>query len=938
MDVSKSKAGFKNFLKSADLYWGRTSAEKKVDAGYIICDLFHHDPRLAMRGLTISKAIQQKWGCGIKCLVGTTDLWRDVVLVEYDLQSAQEMARSFHVNECIDVLSNSRTGNFRLTNEQRQMISDLRAGRVQDVEKLFFVDGFNIGHHISTTYQRLHKTPSLSYKHYVEDKFLSLVRETFDLYNSYYDLVASGKVKCFVTSHTDYNIWGILADLCIQNDIPVFHYHSTTDVKIFSYFPESFDVEKTFRENYAINSGRYFKENIAPYMDYWKDGIERVLYSNKMDFSRPSWWLNGRIRLSSTNEKAYLRKVGLDYFNWDDSKPVYVLFLHSLTDALYNNFEIYHGYKEWVEETLKIAQSMPHVNWVIRNHPASPAYDSTDQFEIWAEQYQSHNIAFSRAREFDKSMLWSICDLAITVRGSISNELPSYGFPIIQAGHSEMSHCGFSRVALTKEHYREMLEAGPFVVTEEEVKLARLWMYTYRNLTHVKSPIIPTYSLGKTDTLFYISRMNMSVYQVEDDDVFRHVATMIERRDPALYRYDLLDEAKAAKNRDLERYVVSHPLSTQYCEPMRQTNLDLTVSCTSKASDASFELEAVSSFFDGFSRAHEWGRWTTKKHASAMFILGEEITSDLELAIVAKAMVFSSEKAGVILPGAEHARILHLPIDVCVNGRKLQTIHFHGDHEGDKFRTYRMIVPKEILENERCIFVSFKIPIEGRTLKSMGDPRQDTRELGLGLQGFSISKVNALPDHKVIGEDVLFDSAVGMNQVQGFAEPSRNRRWTDSLTPSACVFYKDLSRDNGDKLLKITSSSTYLFPPAKGEERVRDWSRKLVALGDGMYRKIIKKKKRKRNVTALPSYMDVDVFVENQKIGSLSYNYQDDANNTVTKMLPIPSNIKFDTNFADIKFRLSSSGNSAIFPSSKHKVDDLRIAISSICIDRDHIV
>lgn len=66
-----------------------------------------------------------------------------------------------------------------------------------------------------------------------------------------------------------------------------------------------------------------------------------------------------------------------------DGKKNIVIMAHTFTDAIYNYGTIcYRDYYDWIESTLKIAEEVEQVNWILKPHPTRKAYhESKDSIE-----------------------------------------------------------------------------------------------------------------------------------------------------------------------------------------------------------------------------------------------------------------------------------------------------------------------------------------------------------------------------------------------------------------------------------------------------------------------------------------------------------------------------------------------------------------------------
>ena len=152
--------------------------------------------------------------------------------------------------------------------------------------------------------------------------------------------------------------------------------------------------------------------------------------------------------MRTPTERREVRGHVLARFGFDPDKPVIAIFNHAVSDALGTNVELFEDLGDWFERTAEYAADRTDSNWLMIDHPSQGLYDVTSFFDRLAAQYEDRpHMAFRPSRAISKNALWSVIDLGVTVRGSVSNELPAYGIPALQAGWSEWSACGFSRTA-----------------------------------------------------------------------------------------------------------------------------------------------------------------------------------------------------------------------------------------------------------------------------------------------------------------------------------------------------------------------------------------------------------------------------------------------------------------------------------------------------------
>nr|BFE76984.1 hypothetical protein GCM10020092_102850 [Actinoplanes digitatis] len=240
--------------------------------------------------------------------------------------------------------------------------------------------------------------------------------------------------------------------------------------------------------------------------------------------------MTASVDLNNPAERERLRSHVVGRLGFVPDRPVVTVFNHAVSDALGTNRELFASLADWFADTAAYAAEHPEAQWLFLDHPSQALYDSTGFFDsVAAAHRRSKHLAFRPSATLSKNALWSLTDLGVTVRGSVSNELPAYGIPVIQAGWSEWSSCGLSTVVDDRDAYFKTLEQGitairdgADLVTEEQVRRARLWLWLYRSGTDVVTPLVPQWEV-------WLSR------RAAQDDA-RDVPAHRGRRRPALHR------------------------------------------------------------------------------------------------------------------------------------------------------------------------------------------------------------------------------------------------------------------------------------------------------------------------------------------------------------------------------------------------------------------
>jgi hypothetical protein len=362
--------------------------------------------------------------------------------------------------------------------------------------------------------------------------------------------VRAADVVALVTSHVDYNNFGLAVEASLRNDVPVLFPQSTGGLKAYALYPEKQDPARPIRADLTEQIGAFFEEHVWANRSLLGPARDLVFHRLKASLGRPAWWRSegghSQIQLRDAGERAAVRTAAASYAGLDPAKPVISVFNHAVSDALGTNVECFADLGAWFEETAAFAAEHDEVGWLFLDHPQQGLYDSHGFFEQVAERYADRpHLVFRPSMELSKTYLAALTDLVLTVRGSVSNEYPAFGIPALQAGWSEWSKCGFTTVAESAEEYFALLGerirgllAGEALITPEQVERARLWAWFYRSATDIASPFVEHWALGEGDELFGALEVNLRQVESDADPAFAAVRRMWRRREPFLTRMD----------------------------------------------------------------------------------------------------------------------------------------------------------------------------------------------------------------------------------------------------------------------------------------------------------------------------------------------------------------------------------------------------------------
>lgn len=254
----------------------------------------------------------------------------------------------------------------------------------------------------------------------------------------------------------------------------------------------------------------------------------------------------GTLTIVDEGERVALRRAVARRLGFDAEKPTIAVFAHAQSDALWSNVQAFPDFTDWLDGTAGYAAGHPEANWLFLDHPSQFRYDRTDYFgKVAARHAEDRHIAFRPSLALRKNALWSLVDLAVTVRGSVSNEFPGLGVPALQAGWSEWSHLGFTQLAESPDEYFAALDAdlkalaaGRSLISRDQVERARLWHWFYRSGADVPTPYLAHFQAGASDLSYFISSVATNNIESDADPGLVAIRRLWLNKEPFLTRID----------------------------------------------------------------------------------------------------------------------------------------------------------------------------------------------------------------------------------------------------------------------------------------------------------------------------------------------------------------------------------------------------------------
>lgn len=539
-----SHAEYDRFLDAADIYWETNTLPP--GPGWIITEALHQDIRVTLRNLTVANSLRRFSEARVLVVTGTDTDWFSALFSRFEVSHVRRLCDAFgaemiNIHDLVDARIASGGHPPRLV---------IGGSVVPPTPPEVQIDPLVLEECVESTICRLKRMPRLPPGYTADPEYRRLHRRCHEFSTVYDQLMTGLRPMALITSHVDYNQWGLAVESAMRLDTPVVHTQATGSLKAYALFPDRKAGLPTFRSELTRQIGSYFNDHIWPNRAVLRRSAELVAWRSKANLGRPSWWRAGAgasADLVNGLERDHVRAHALARYGFDPTLPVVAVFNHAVSDARRTNHESFPDLAAWFAETVSFADQSEKANWLLLDHPSQGLYDVTGFFAGLAREYAGRpHIVFRRSNDVPKNILWSLIDLGVTVRGSVSNELPAYGIPVVQAGWSEWSDCGLSLVAEDRDSYFGLVQSslaalrrGESLISDEQVERARLWLWFYRCGSDVVSSLVPTWHEGDTSPMLRSLRIYMNSVESDGDPVFRAVERMWERREPFLTRFDL---------------------------------------------------------------------------------------------------------------------------------------------------------------------------------------------------------------------------------------------------------------------------------------------------------------------------------------------------------------------------------------------------------------
>ena len=340
---------FEQLLAAAPVFWRKNVLPPEGDR-FIVVEIFHQDIRVALRNLTIANAIRRVEPAHLVVVTGTDEMWCEALKMEFDLGLVEEFAQAYGASDVIDLfaLANREAAN---PGSAELTLSFLKG----PAPKRPPIDAASLDINADATFCRLDLVPRLP-DGYADNPRYQRRRAFGEAMSTMYEtLFAAGTPVALVTSHVDYDQWGLAVESARRAHVTVVHTQQTGSAKAYALFPETTTGQPTFRAELTRQIAAFYEERVWSQRERLHLNAELVAWRAKANLGRPSWWRGGAaasVEIGNAMERTQLRAHGMTQFGFDPARPVVAVFNHAVSDALGTNLEIFPDLAAWFEQTV----------------------------------------------------------------------------------------------------------------------------------------------------------------------------------------------------------------------------------------------------------------------------------------------------------------------------------------------------------------------------------------------------------------------------------------------------------------------------------------------------------------------------------------------------------------------------------------------------------
>jgi hypothetical protein len=272
---------------------------------------------------------------------------------------------------------------------------------------------------------------------------------------------------------------GVFFHLALLRELPtmVWHVRATNCLVVRSY-----SLEERFEYEGGLSKGEWRALRNSPQREEMVETGRRFL-KERISGER----YVGIPGAEKVGFKFQPRSPDLGWFQHET--PTVGVFTHlpwDLSGAYYQS--LFPSMADWVEFTVREALANDHFNWIFRVHPAEASWGTIEKSGDLIRRILPDDATHIKVIEPDEpvssyAIAQHIC-AGITIRGTLSVELPALGVPVICAGTGPASVAGLVVTPTSVEEYAELLSTADRLPPPTPLELEDAWLLVYGHFVY----------------------------------------------------------------------------------------------------------------------------------------------------------------------------------------------------------------------------------------------------------------------------------------------------------------------------------------------------------------------------------------------------------------------------------------------------------------------
>lgn len=428
----------REYIKKNRKYWAaHTNVNKKSNKVILVEGQLFVAPNYMMRSAMAAKAVKEATGARI------------VVILDADEgaeKNAKELCRTFGIKEFINI--RKETIPFKVQIGALLTCINVFIKNTPTAILGLSYKGMEMGHLVYDDILHDDIESENSKKHY------SIKRLDFFCLKHIYkfctklflfeNLLKKYDVLAYVSTHTVYIDYGILAFLAVGAHIPVV-YSDDREYAIINKYDDLFFHNRLNGHISEIIQLNDEKELIRKA----ETGLERRMNGEGN--------IDAKLAFSD-DKKSYLREDIRRKLGIQNNDPIVFIFAHVFRDAPHISSQmLYCDYYDWLEDTLSYVDKIKGVNWILKEHPTGEKiYKEVGVASGILKRRELKNILVC-PEDFNTNSIGNVADAIVTCQGTIGIECSCLGIPAVVCGKAFYTGFGFTIEPRSIKEYKKIL-------------------------------------------------------------------------------------------------------------------------------------------------------------------------------------------------------------------------------------------------------------------------------------------------------------------------------------------------------------------------------------------------------------------------------------------------------------------------------------------------